>query len=56
MLLSYLRKIHPSRMFENPQQYTGVSVLRFLGAEVSVEFEDAGDRVRLFMEPADKDE
>ncbi|MGI6151053.1 MAG: histidine phosphatase family protein [Christensenellales bacterium] len=56
VMLAYLRGMHPSRMFENPQQYTGVSVLRFMGAGVRVEFEDAGDRHRLFEDRYDREQ
>ncbi len=56
VLLADLKGMHPSRMFENPQQYTGVSVLRFLGADVRVEIEDAGDRHRLFEARNDREQ
>ena len=55
-MLAYLKGMHPSCMFENPQQYTGVSVLRFFGAGVRVDIEDAGDRHSLFEGLGDREQ
>lgn len=45
--------MEPSRMFDNTQQYCGVCVLRFLGPEVEVTFEDSAEAAGVSDDPND---